>query len=269
LLNKIITTAATLAVLGSFAAAAEKSPRALPDAPTPVAANAASTNSSEAVRVPVNAVVAPAATQPKRFGPGSKALLFLRNSYSPRVFLSGAFSSGVPSIPTEPTQPAAPAVLDDITGPAYDSAMTKYGDDMQAWRDTTQEQLRWRARKFAAGMAEAETQNFLANFAFPTILRQDPRYHVAGSSHSVAYRLGYALSRVAVAPSDSGRMMPNASLWLGTATAAEVGNAFIYPRLGVSELRGGRHMGKTIGANIGLDAVMNVAHEFISKKKND
>ena len=97
--------------------------------------------------------------------------------------------------------------------------------------------------------------NYMTEGVFPTILHQDPRHFRRGTGNGLS-RLGYALAQTFVTRSDSGKIQPNYSEWLGNSAAVAISNAY-YPdgrtmRDGVSKL----------GMQIGIDAAANVLKEF-------
>ena len=65
-------------------------------------------------------------------------------------------------------------------------------------------------KRYGAAMADEASSAFFGEFLFPTIFRQDPRYFRRGSGGG-GHRVGYAISRVAVTRSDSGKSQVNTS----------------------------------------------------------
>jgi hypothetical protein len=70
-------------------------------------------------------------------------------------------------------QPPATITIDGVQD--YADAMDAYGDAMDVWRRTSEDELRYRGRRFGVGLATAETRQLLSNFAIPVALHQDPR----------------------------------------------------------------------------------------------
>jgi hypothetical protein len=107
--------------------------------------------------------------------------------------------------------------------------------------------------RFGAALGDVASYNFLTEFAFPVVLRQDPRYFRLGDSSSGKHRLAYALSRVIITRNDSGRNGPNASLILGGLGSVALSNAY-YPTadqtVGFALQRFGLQMGAVAGANV-------------------
>jgi hypothetical protein len=111
-------------------------------------------------------------------------------------------------------------------------------------------------KRFAASYADAATSNFFGTFLFPSVLHQDPRYFRKGTG-SFGSRLGYAVTRILVTRTDSGRSAANASLWLGATASGALSNVY-YPR----DQQTGANTAERIGINLGTTAGLNVAREF-------
>jgi hypothetical protein len=142
--------------------------------------------------------------------------------------------------------------------------MQIYGDKAQRYRDQIQEELRSRGRRFGAGMAESETRAFLRNFAVPTLFREDPRYFRADRHHRFGYRLGYALSRLAVARSDAGNNTVNVAEIASNCGAAALARKYD-TSLALPRLDSNAHMLKSIGVNFAFDGISNIFREFLSR----
>ena len=90
---------------------------------------------------------------------------------------------------------------------------------------------------------------------FPTLLHQDPRYFRRREGNWRS-RLGYAMSRLFITRTDSGRHQFNYSEILGSATSLAISNAY-YPD--------GRTFGNNMGRyalQLGFDAASNALKEF-------
>ena len=61
------------------------------------------------------------------------------------------------------------------------------------------------AQRFGAAVADITTQNFFSDAVLASLLHEDPRYFRRGPEFGVWYRVGYALSRVAVTRTDAGK----------------------------------------------------------------
>ncbi len=110
-------------------------------------------------------------------------------------------------------------------------------------------------RRLGTGYADQAIGNMMTEGIFPAMLHQDPRYFRRGEG-STGSRIGYALSRVFVTYSDSGKKQFNYSEWVGNATGVAISNAY-YPD------------GRTVEDNVtkllsqvGTDAVSQVLKEF-------
>jgi hypothetical protein len=191
-------------------------------------------------------------------------LYWAKSTVAPRNFISGAAIGGVPNVPSEPNFPAAPVINNTAEEIAYDEVLVQYGDDMQDWRRTTDEEVRYHGKRFIGGFSESETQLFLGNFLLPVTFRMDPRYIPTGSQRGAGARMQSAFSQVVVAHTNSGGRMLNLPLLVSTVGAAFIAQQLYYDRLGVPDLATNRLAGKTIGFNLAGDLLINLTHEFLS-----
>jgi hypothetical protein len=101
------------------------------------------------------------------------------------------------------------------------------------------------AKRYLTTYADFAIENVMTEGLFPTLLHQDPRYfrRHEGTRRS---RLVYAVSRLFITRSDSGRNQFNYSEVVGAATSLAISNAY-YPD------------GRSIGNNVGRYAVMPCA----------
>jgi hypothetical protein len=111
------------------------------------------------------------------------------------------------------------------------------------------------AKRFAGSYSDFAIQNMMTEGIFPTLLHQDPRYFRRrnGTARS---RLGYAVSRLFITRTDSGKEQFNYSEVGGGATFLAISNAY-YPD--------GRSIGNNMsryGLQLGFDAASNVLKEF-------
>jgi hypothetical protein len=83
------------------------------------------------------------------------------------------------------------------------------------------------AKRFGASYSDFAIANFMSSYAFPSLLREDPRYFREGSG-PFKKRLGHALASPFVTRTDSGRSRFNFSNVLGVITAGGISNAY-YP----------------------------------------
>jgi len=111
------------------------------------------------------------------------------------------------------------------------------------------------AKRFGTTYADFAIENMMTEGIFPTLLHQDPRYfrRLEGTRRS---RLGYAMSRLFITRTDSGRKQFNYSEVVGGATFLAISNAY-YPD--------SRSVGNNVGRyvlQLGFDAASNVLKEF-------
>ncbi|MBZ5668235.1 MAG: hypothetical protein LAO04_00685 [Acidobacteriia bacterium] len=84
------------------------------------------------------------------------------------------------------------------------------------------------AKRYGSSFADSAIGSFMTKAAFPSLLRQDPRYYRMGTG-GFSHRAAYAASRVFVTRTDSGQEQLNFSELFGRATAAAISNAY-HPR---------------------------------------
>jgi hypothetical protein len=116
---------------------------------------------------------------------------------------------------------------------------------------------------FGSVELDANISSFFGDFLFPVIMHQDPRYFRLGQG-SFGTRLWYAISRVFVTHSDSGRWVFYSSGLSGTILAAAASNLY-YP----AKDRGFGPSVSRAGIDLGNTALFNAAAEFwpdISRK---
>lgn len=109
---------------------------------------------------------------------------------------------------------------------------------------------------FASMEADSDISSFLGDFLLPVMMHQDPRYFRLGKG-SFGSRLWYALSRVAVTHSDSGRWVFYSSALSGSALAAGISNLY-YP----AQDRGFGPSLTRVGIDLGNTSLFNVSAEF-------
>lgn len=103
---------------------------------------------------------------------------------------------------------------------------------------------------------DANVSSFIGDFAFTSLLHQDPRYFRLGQG-SFGRRVWYAVSRVFVTYNDSGRTVFYSSALSGTAIAAGLSNLY-YPQ----QDRGVGHTMSRVALDLGNTALYNAAAEF-------
>ncbi len=83
------------------------------------------------------------------------------------------------------------------------------------------------ARYFWHSAVDQTSENYMVEFVFPTVTREDSRYYTLGHGGFLR-RTGYALSRAVVTRSNSGNEVFNVSEVLGSGAAAGLSNLY-YP----------------------------------------
>ena len=86
------------------------------------------------------------------------------------------------------------------------------------------------AERFGAAEADLASQNFFSDFVVASLLHEDPRYFRKGPRYGVWTRARYAVSRMVVIRTDSGRKSFNWANLLGTAMSMGLSNAYYPPR---------------------------------------
>jgi hypothetical protein len=113
------------------------------------------------------------------------------------------------------------------------------------------------AKRLGAWYADEAIGNMFTEGVFPSLFHQDPRYFRRGPEYGGVWkRTGYALTRVIITDSDSGKHQFNYSEWVGNGAATAIGNIY--------------HVdGRDASTNtyrlleqIGTDAVSQVLKEF-------
>lgn len=84
-------------------------------------------------------------------------------------------------------------------------------------------------KRYGTTAADSMIENFMVGAVFPSVLHQDPRFYYSGHG-SFERRTGYAVSRIFVTRSDSGKKQFNFSEILGSATAAAISTYSYHPK---------------------------------------
>jgi hypothetical protein len=113
------------------------------------------------------------------------------------------------------------------------------------------------AQRFGAAVADVTTQNFFSDAVLASLLHEDPRYFRRGPEFGVWYRMGYALSRVAVTRTDMGKQRFNDSGLLGMGMGIALSNAY-YPDRSVN----GEEVATRFGTSLIASALGNLLPEF-------
>jgi len=112
------------------------------------------------------------------------------------------------------------------------------------------------ARYFWHSAVDQTSENYMVEFIFPIVTREDARYYTLGHGGFMK-RAGYALSRAVVTRTDSGKETFNISEVVGAGAAAGISN-FYYPR----PERTFGNTGSQWGLDVGIDAGVFVFREF-------
>lgn len=116
------------------------------------------------------------------------------------------------------------------------------------------------AKRWAALFANGRTSDFLSSAVFPSLFHQDPRYFYQGSSSDWS-RTKHAVSYAFVARSDSGRLMPNYSYFLGDVCSGAISNLYYPP-----SSRGAGLVFTNAAIGLAGRAGLNLANEFLFKR---
>jgi hypothetical protein len=166
---------------------------------------------------------ATAATPP--LTPKQKWLFFLEETRDPFNIAAEALSAGLSQA---------------------DNQTPKYGEGGAAY-----------AKRFGAAVGDFTSQNLFSDALLACLFHQDPRYFRKGPRSRFLPRVGYSLSRIAVARQDSGRQTFNASGVLGMMMGIGASNLY-YP----SVSRRGTVMATRLGTSLAGWGLGNVAAEF-------
>jgi hypothetical protein len=116
------------------------------------------------------------------------------------------------------------------------------------------------AKRWAALFANGRTSDFLSRAVFPSLFHQDPRYFYQGSGSNWS-RTKHAVSYAFVARSDSGRLMPNYSYFLGDVCSGALSNLYYPP-----SSRGAGLVFTDAAIGLAGRVGLNVANEFLFKR---
>ena len=112
-------------------------------------------------------------------------------------------------------------------------------------------------KRYGSAFADGTIENFMTAAVLPSLLHQDPRFFQSGQG-GFGRRTGYAVSRIFVTRTDSGRQQFNFSEILGSAASAGISTYSYHPS-------GDRTFGNTMsvwGSQVGYDTVTIVIKEF-------
>ena len=112
------------------------------------------------------------------------------------------------------------------------------------------------ARYFWHSAVDQTSENYMVEFIFPIVTREDSRYYTLGHGGFVK-RTGYALSRAVITRSNSGNEVFNISEVFGAGSAAGLSNLY-YP----SSSRSAGATSSQWGLDVGIDAGVFWFREF-------
>lgn len=113
------------------------------------------------------------------------------------------------------------------------------------------------AKRYGAHFADGTIENFTTSALLPWLLHQDPRYFQKGTG-GFWHRAGYALSRIVITRTDSGRKQVNYSELFGSGGAAAISTYTYYPQAN----RDFSNVASVWGTQVGYDALSLVVKEF-------
>jgi hypothetical protein len=111
-------------------------------------------------------------------------------------------------------------------------------------------------RYFWRSAVDQTDENYMVEFVFPVLTREDTRYYTLGHG-GFFKRTGYALSRALITRDDAGRETFNISEIVGAGAAAGISSTY-YP----SQERSIGNTGQQWGLDIGIDAFSFMGREF-------
>ncbi|MFZ0535569.1 MAG: hypothetical protein WAM47_01840, partial [Candidatus Sulfotelmatobacter sp.] len=85
------------------------------------------------------------------------------------------------------------------------------------------------AKRYGAAFADGTIENFMTGAVFPSLLHQDPRFFQLGKG-TFTHRTEYAVSRIFVTRTDSGKSHFNYSEIVGSAVSAVISTNTYHPR---------------------------------------
>jgi hypothetical protein len=112
------------------------------------------------------------------------------------------------------------------------------------------------ARYFWHSAVDQTSENYMVEFIFPVVTREDTRYYTLGRGGFIK-RTGYALSRAVITRTDAGDERFNISEVVGAGAASGLSSLY-YP----SRERSFGNTASEWGLDIGIDALSFMAREF-------
>lgn len=168
---------------------------AAPDNPTPKQQNDSQKNDSQRVFGVVPQFFVTSQDNAAPLTSGQKFKLFERSSFDPFVFAASGLQAGLSQATDE---------------------FPQYGQGAEGY-----------AKRYGATFADQISSNFFANFFYPVLLKEDPRYFRLGQG-TAKRRIVYSLEQEFVAHKDSGGKTFAFENVLGAFTSGTLSNAY-YP----------------------------------------
>jgi hypothetical protein len=112
-------------------------------------------------------------------------------------------------------------------------------------------------KRYGAAFADGTIESFITGAIFPSILRQDPRYYQLGKG-GFWRRTGYAVTRIFITRTDSGRIQFNYSEIVGSAFSAGISTYSYHP----NNQRTVPNSLSVWGTQVGYDTIGVVFNEF-------
>ena len=131
-----------------------------------------------------------------RLTTGQKFHLFAKSSFDPFQYAASGLQAGLGQATNE--------------FPGYGQGAAGYG------------------KRYGASLADQVSSGFFANFVYPTLLKEDPRYFRLGNG-SIKRRIGYSLAQELVTVTDKGTRRFNFSNVLGAFSSGGLSNVY-YPQ---------------------------------------
>lgn len=111
-------------------------------------------------------------------------------------------------------------------------------------------------KRYGAALADASSSNLFANFLYPVLLKEDPRYFRVGKG-SAKHRIAVAMEQIVVGYKDNGQRTVNWSNLLGAFSSGGLSNVY-YP---ASDRGFGLTMSRT-GISLLYGGISNVLSEY-------
>lgn len=112
-------------------------------------------------------------------------------------------------------------------------------------------------KRYATAFGDGVMENFMVGAVLPSAFHQDPRFYQT-SKGSFGHRLGYAMSRVLITRTDSGKQQFNYSEMLGSSMTAVIASYTYHP----AEDRKLGNIASVWATQVGYDTLTNVIREF-------